>query len=235
MDIIAELNPQNNSRCLEHRNRIAGIKSADRPDPELSQWQSAVIPDDDGIYPENIRVYLQSDGTGLEVTPEIITYAGLIRDDPQYPGTDTYKGLICAVVNEIDQFEYTLKDKQTGFVTELPDIRTAQEVLDDRACICAECARLACAVLRSLNIPSRTVTSFVGMEPYDHTWIQVYIPDFGWIDVDPEKGECPKDLERLTKPYALIDIRLTVTHVGTHGEVGRVVLHLFHVLKIQKQ
>ena len=175
-------------------------QETDRPRAEDSGWDNMTIPTDPVVYPAEVQQYLTLEGDGMLVTSDIADYALEIAANPRYHNTDTYEGLVCAVVDTIDQYDFrglsTSEGGERGLITVMPYVRTAQEVLEQHTCVCVECSRLACAVLRSQNIPCRTATTFVSGEPHDHTWIQVYVPDFGWLDVDPQQGECPKDLTR---------------------------------------
>jgi len=67
-------------------------------------------------------------------------------------------------------------------------------------------------MLRSLGIPARTVSGYAEgvfdeeIEQYlvterdAHTWVEVYFPDFGWIEFEPTAGESPLNRPSGTEP-----------------------------------
>ncbi len=181
-----------------------------RPDFEESGWATLPLPTDSDAYPEEVADYLTLDGEGMEVTTDIQTFAHDIATSGTYPGTDTLKGFVCATVEIIDAFEYVSPITPTeralpsegGTVSNSPNLADAQQVLEAESCICVECARLACAAFRSMNIPCRTASRLDPFNHTRHTWSQIFVDGFGWIDVDPQRGECPKVTSEL---YHLID------------------------------
>jgi transglutaminase-like putative cysteine protease len=63
--------------------------------------------------------------------------------------------------------------------------------LDNRWGDCTDFAYLMIALCRTQEIPARFVNSFF----YDqsapsklHNWLEVYMPEFGWVPMDPEEG-----------------------------------------------
>ncbi|MBZ0257912.1 transglutaminase family protein [bacterium] len=70
------------------------------------------------------------------------------------------------------------------------------EVLENRKGVCQDFAHLQIACLRSLGIPARYVSGYLRTTPppgqkrlegsdASHAWVSVYVPNAGWIDVDP--------------------------------------------------
>ncbi len=59
-------------------------------------------------------------------------------------------------------------------------------------------SHLACALLRSCNIPSRVllVNNDQGFWTQMHYMIEYYFPDYGWVLIDTTKGETPYDTNR---------------------------------------
>jgi transglutaminase-like putative cysteine protease len=88
-----------------------------------------------------------------------------------------------------EQFQYD--PSATTIATPLED------VLRLRRGVCQDFAHLQIACLRSLGLPARYVSGYVLSRSLDsidrvleggdasHAWISVYLPDGGWIDVDP--------------------------------------------------
>lgn len=77
------------------------------------------------------------------------------------------------------------------------------EVLESRRGVCQDFAHLQIACLRALGLPARYVSGYVLTRSLDaveqaleggdasHAWLSVYLPDGGWIDVDPTNDKLP--------------------------------------------
>lgn len=77
------------------------------------------------------------------------------------------------------------------------------EVLAQRRGVCQDFAHLQIACLRTLGLPARYVSGYVLSRSLDaieqaleggdasHAWVSVYLPDAGWIDVDPTNDKLP--------------------------------------------
>jgi transglutaminase-like putative cysteine protease len=76
------------------------------------------------------------------------------------------------------------------------------EVLTHRRGVCQDFAHLAIGTLRSLGLPARYVSGYIENEPApgqpkmvgadaSHAWCSVYIPGWGWLDVDPTNDQVP--------------------------------------------
>ncbi|MEA3458248.1 MAG: transglutaminase-like domain-containing protein [Candidatus Thermoplasmatota archaeon] len=59
-------------------------------------------------------------------------------------------------------------------------------------------SHLACALLRSNNIPARVLlaNNDQGFWTQMHYMVEYYCPDYGWVLIDPTKGETPYDTKR---------------------------------------
>lgn len=73
---------------------------------------------------------------------------------------------------------------------------TVQQVLSNRKGVCQDFALVAISCLRSLGLAARYVSGYLETFPppgkpklvgsdASHAWISVYVPDFGWVDLDP--------------------------------------------------
>ena len=92
--------------------------------------------------------------------------------------------------------------KYEGGVT---DISTPiDRVLSDRRGVCQDFAHLQIACLRSLGLPARYVSGYLRTHPPEgeerkigadasHAWLAVWVPDFGWVDLDPTNNMMPGD------------------------------------------
>jgi len=78
------------------------------------------------------------------------------------------------------------------------------EVFESRRGVCQDFARLEIACLRAHGIPARYVSGYLGtLTPpgvkrlvgadASHAWVAVYVPTFGWVDVDPTNNFFPLD------------------------------------------
>lgn len=75
-------------------------------------------------------------------------------------------------------------------------------VLKHRRGVCQDFAQLAIGCLRSLGLSARYVSGYLETLPppgqprlvgadASHAWFSVYIPDYGWLDLDPTNNQKP--------------------------------------------
>ncbi len=69
---------------------------------------------------------------------------------------------------------------------------TVDEILEHRSGVCQDFAHVLLQLLRTIGIPSRYVSGYIcpnknGMrgEGATHAWVEAYLPDHGWIGIDP--------------------------------------------------
>jgi transglutaminase-like putative cysteine protease len=78
----------------------------------------------------------------------------------------------------------------------LPGVTTVETTIDEvlqlKAGVCQDFAHLLVLMLRLLNIPARYISGYIcpnhnGMrgEGATHAWAEVYLPDYGWLGIDP--------------------------------------------------
>jgi transglutaminase-like putative cysteine protease len=78
------------------------------------------------------------------------------------------------------------------------------EVLDQREGVCQDFAHLAIGCLRSVGLPARYISGYLETEPppgkkklvgtdASHAWLSVFVPDVGWLDLDPTNDRIPND------------------------------------------
>lgn len=75
---------------------------------------------------------------------------------------------------------------------------TAAEALDAGRGVCQDHAHILIATARHLDIPARYVTGYLhvaGEEPSvaHHAWAEAFVPDLGWVGLDPANGVCPTE------------------------------------------
>jgi transglutaminase-like putative cysteine protease len=78
------------------------------------------------------------------------------------------------------------------------------EVLAHRRGVCQDFAHLAIAALRGHGLAARYVSGYLETTPPDgadrlvgvdasHAWVSVFVPDLGWLDLDPTNDLVPSD------------------------------------------
>jgi transglutaminase-like putative cysteine protease len=81
------------------------------------------------------------------------------------------------------------------------------QVLEERRGVCQDFAHLALACFRVMGLPARYVSGYLLTRPppgkpklrgadASHAWVSVYLPEFGWVDLDPT-NDCRPDLEHV--------------------------------------
>jgi transglutaminase-like putative cysteine protease len=90
-----------------------------------------------------------------------------------------------------------------AFDPEFTDVSTPlADVLAHRRGVCQDFAHLAIGTIRSLGLPARYVSGYIENGPppgerkiagadASHAWCAVYIPGWGWLDVDPTNDQVP--------------------------------------------
>ena len=105
-----------------------------------------------------------------------------------FPGTPLLIGAVDLVRRIYTEFTY---DKSASNVE-----TTVDHVLLNRRGVCQDFALVAISCLRSLGLAARYVSGYLETRPppgkaklvgsdASHAWISVFIPDFGWVDLDP--------------------------------------------------
>ncbi|MBK9329179.1 MAG: transglutaminase family protein [Sphingobacteriales bacterium] len=87
--------------------------------------------------------------------------------------------------------EYIFENFQ--YLKGITDIETTvDEIMELRSGVCQDFAHVLLQLLRTIGIPSRYVSGYVcpnknGMrgEGATHAWVEAYIPNLGWIGIDP--------------------------------------------------
>jgi transglutaminase-like putative cysteine protease len=80
--------------------------------------------------------------------------------------------------------------------TYLPGVTTVETTIDEvwplKAGVCQDFAHILVLMLRLLNVPARYVSGYIcpnhnGMrgEGATHAWAEAYLPDYGWLGIDP--------------------------------------------------
>jgi len=105
---------------------------------------------------------------------------------------------------------------------------------------CAYYAAATVAILRSMDIPCRVVTGFLTVDRSDknkgwywyyedqsHGWVQVYFPEYGWIDFDTtvgneeaEQSPTPDGTPPMQPPKALLAVSGKINTVDTLKKIA---------------
>lgn len=120
----------------------------------------------------------------VTVNPETTAYA--LPSFP--PGTPILAGAADLVRRIFTEFTY---DKEASTVN-----TTVEQVLAHRKGVCQDFAHLAISCMRGLGLAARYVSGYLETIPppgkqklvgadASHAWISVFVPDFGWVDLDP--------------------------------------------------
>jgi transglutaminase-like putative cysteine protease len=89
--------------------------------------------------------------------------------------------------------------------------RSVLEVLDERRGVCQDFAHLMIAAVRSLGLPAMYVSGYLLTRPppgvdrlvgadASHAWVAAYVPDFGWLELDPT-NDCVAGEHHITLAY----------------------------------
>jgi transglutaminase-like putative cysteine protease len=81
---------------------------------------------------------------------------------------------------------------------------SAEEVLVKRSGVCQDFAHLAIGCLRSLGMAARYVSGYLETDPppgrprmqgadVSHAWASLFVPEAGWVDVDPTNNQLVND------------------------------------------
>jgi transglutaminase-like putative cysteine protease len=93
--------------------------------------------------------------------------------------------------------------REFAFDPAATDVSTPLDrVLSQRGGVCQDFAHLAIAVCRSRGVAARYVSGYIETDPppgeqrtigadASHAWLAVWVPDQGWIDLDPTNDQLP--------------------------------------------
>ncbi len=109
------------------------------------------------------------------------------------------------------------------------------DVLRNRRGVCQDFAHVQIGCLRSIGLAARYVSGYLVTRPpvgrprlvgadASHAWVSVFVPDLGWLDVDPTNGVLP-GVNHITVGWArdyddVVPVRGVIT--GGHSHVMRV-------------
>lgn len=71
-----------------------------------------------------------------------------------------------------------------------PRGHNAQEVFKDRRGLCVDYSHLFISMARSVGLETRYISGYVVAEEWQpHAWVEVWVPEYGWLPVDPTFGD----------------------------------------------
>jgi transglutaminase-like putative cysteine protease len=108
------------------------------------------------------------------------------------PGAEVFESLSALCSQIYTDFEY--RPGSTSVTTPLA------ESFANRRGVCQDFAHLGIACLRSLGLPARYVSGYLETDPPpgrakltgadgSHAWFSVFVPEAGWVDVDPTNDQ----------------------------------------------
>lgn len=116
---------------------------------------------------------------------------------------DTFSGhnkLLDAVL-ALNQHIFKTFQYDPGFSTLATPVA---DVLQQRKGVCQDFAHLAIGALRSIGLSARYVSGYLETLPppgqeklvgadASHAWLSVFLPGWGWLDIDPTNGSLPDE------------------------------------------
>ncbi len=151
---------------------IPGILRADRSPEALAAFQFAFA------------------SPHVRPSADVIAYAA-----PSFPKGRPMLEALLDLTHRINT-DFTYDPEATTVSTPVAD------VLRERRGVCQDFAHLEIACLRALRLPARYVSGYILTTPppgkerligadASHAWISAWIPDLGWIDLDPTNDVIP--------------------------------------------
>lgn len=137
------------------------------------------------LYTQYIDVQLENEQIAFLYPNQVVDYGAnskaitkafeLTKDD------DTALDRIATLYNYVvDTIAYD--DDKAEQVDDIYVLPIVDQTLDTKKGICFDYAALLTAMLRSQQIPTRLVTGNTSIEY--HAWVEVYLPEKGWISAD---------------------------------------------------
>jgi transglutaminase-like putative cysteine protease len=142
--------------------------------PASNQWQQ--LNDLCDIYPY-LDFLHQEDFTGQKQLNQLINSIFYETNTP-------FQNALAFSEYVYNNFEY--KKGITGVETNV------DEIWNLKAGVCQDFAHILLLLIRRINIPARYVSGYICPKNHElrgegatHAWVEAYIPDYGWIGLDP--------------------------------------------------
>jgi len=158
----------------------------------LSSLEFTMFP---ASYPDDVKVFLEA---GRKMPANNETIQQIAANHLNENMTQTVENIVAFVNTQgYDREKSRLLLSGTLNTTDILDFfKDALQVYETNSSMCLERSWYAAAILRAAGVPTRTVTD-VRLK----TWIQVWLPNIGWVDAEtlcapgaPHVGMFPKSL-----------------------------------------
>ncbi|MGD9947162.1 MAG: transglutaminase N-terminal domain-containing protein [Desulfobulbus sp.] len=207
--------PQYLHRRLDYFGNVAHVFMIEQPHSELSltatsivrtgrslliepgatlPWEEVVLRLHQHPFSEDLDAYQFTFASPMVlINPEILAYARTSFP----PGMPVLEGGMALMQRIFTEFAY---DKTASTV----DTPVDQVLLNKRG-VCQDFSHLAIACFRSLGLAARYVSGYletlappgkpkmVGADA-SHAWVSLYVPDEGWVDLDPTNNIIPGEM-----------------------------------------
>lgn len=113
-----------------------------------------------------------------------------------------YSDSITKIADEIELTDNSLKNvfRMSDFVhnyikydRNVTEVQSIDQIINRKTGVCFHYSVLLVDLLRYFGYPAREMNGFAYSNIYDefegHSWVEVFVPDIGWIEVDPTFGE----------------------------------------------
>jgi len=162
------------------------------PQPDLSpSWEQVAARLVHHEHPSELVAYqFVFDSAMTRISDDIKAFA----EKSFSPGTPVLRGAIHLMNRIFTEFTY---DKDATSVD-----TSVEQVLLQRKGVCQDFAHLMISCLRSLGLATRYVSGYLETKPppgkeklvgadASHAWLAVFIPELGWVDLDPTNNIIP--------------------------------------------
>ena len=206
-DVLMEPTDQTWAFALENSAAVSdnvkpngqGLFRFDRPADTPVRYRMALTGEDGSLQvgnrPDDAQRYLQLPRSG---NPRARAFAAELAAE-----YDTPNAIVQHLLDRFRQQEYfyTLRPPT------MPDNGIDALLFDEKRGFCAHYAGAATFVLRAAGIPARVVVGYQGgdfgadeqyliIRQYDaHAWVEVWLPDQGWVRMDPTAAIAPQRVE----------------------------------------
>ncbi len=155
---------------------------------------------------EQVRDLFRNDDSAVEMRVREFLYPSVLV--PRLPELHHYaaesfprgRPLLEAVLDLMQRMfsDFVFDPKATTVAT------TMGQVIKNRRGVCQDFAHFQIGCLRALGLPARYVSGYLETLPppgkpkllgsdASHAWVQLFVPDVGWVDLDPTNNLLPGD------------------------------------------
>lgn len=147
--------------------------------------------------PDN-SIFMSDQWAALKQLCHQLPYINFIKQE-HFKFSDEVKDIF-AIIQDKNQTPLEVAKYLCGYVFQnfkyIKGVTTVETTIDEiwklKSGVCQDFAHILLFLLRSMQIPSRYVSGYIcpnknGMrgEGATHAWVEAYIPDYGWLGLDP--------------------------------------------------